>query len=560
MFLSQNEMGNLTLHNAGFLAQRRLARGVRLNYKEAVALLTSQCLEYIREGIEDDAMLADSVRRLLGYRQVMTGVPSMIRELSFVADFQCGTRPIVITNPICSLNGDLAMALMGSFLPEPDLDLFGSVGDEKTDPPGNIEIHDNSDIDLNPNKLETRTVTVVNSSDSKIIVGSHFHFIEVNKALQFDRSVAYGMRLSIPAGTSFEFPACFAIGGERIVRGGNWVCDGPLTDEALKKSIKNMRKRGFSHKLSNESQERPPGAVMPRSIYVQQYGPTTGDLIKLGDTNLFVEVEHDLTVHGDEAVHGIGKVIREGMGQMANARNDRALDTVITNVVIIDAVLGVIKADIGIREGLIVNIGNAGNPHTMEHVTDGLIIGLGTNIISGEGLLATAGSVVIANVGPGGNVCEQCAKCGITTLFVLGGGGGGNICLSGPGAVKSVLQSTDNYPLNVGCIVRSGASKSEGLAKEVEDCLVAGAAALVVNEHFGSSRAAVDSALRCAEYHDVPLICCTDPWNESYTANEELMDILKDRPIIMPIDCFRTHVGGFNNWYDCRHRRTLHGW
>jgi urease subunit gamma/beta len=198
--LAPRDVDKLLLHNAGFVAQKRLARGLRLNYPEAVALIATQLLELIRDG-RSVAELMDLGRTVLGRYQVMDGVPELVSEVQVEGTFPDGTKLVTVHHPIVADHGDLELALYGSFLPVPSRDKFSTapqfVG------VGDVIVGD-GDIVLNDGKA-TREVVVTNRGDRPIQVGSHYHFVEANSALDFDRSTLAGMHLDIPAGTAVRF-------------------------------------------------------------------------------------------------------------------------------------------------------------------------------------------------------------------------------------------------------------------------------------------------------------------------------------------------------------------
>jgi urease subunit gamma/beta len=198
--LAPRDLDKLVLHQAGFLAQKRLARGVRLNYPEAIALIATQLLELIRDG-RSVAELMDIGRTFLGRRQVMPGVPDLIDEVQVEGTFPDGTKLVTVHHPIVAMDGDLTLALYGSFLPVPSLDVFGEMEDAVA--AGEL-ITDDGEIVLNVDR-PTRELSVTNTGDRPIQVGSHFHFVEVNRALAFDREAARGFRLDIPAGAAVRF-------------------------------------------------------------------------------------------------------------------------------------------------------------------------------------------------------------------------------------------------------------------------------------------------------------------------------------------------------------------
>lgn len=249
MHLSPRELDKLTLHQAGSLAQKRLARGVRLNHPEAVALIATVLLEMIRDG-RSVAELMDVGRKLLGRNQVMPGVPEMIYDVQVEGTFPDGSKLVTVHHPIARENGDLALALHGSFLPVPDLSAFkpqpdaGEVG-AVTPREGEIE--------LNAGR-ETVSLAVTNLGDRPIQVGSHYHFIETNTSLRFDREKAYGKRLDIPAGTAVRFEPgetktvkLVEIAGRKVIRGGNNLANGKASAAGKKAALKRIKAKGFSH-------------------------------------------------------------------------------------------------------------------------------------------------------------------------------------------------------------------------------------------------------------------------------------------------------------------------
>ena len=253
MHLSPRDLDKLQLHNAGFLAQKRLARGVLLNYPETVALIATQLLEFIRDG-RSVAELMDLGRQFLGRRQVMPGVPEMVVEVQVEGTFPDGTKLVTVHHPISAENGNLDLALHGSFLPIPPLTLFEPAHDDVS--PGAYETIP-GDVALNENR-PTVELLVTNLGDRPIQVGSHYHFIETNASLQFDRSLSYGHRLDIPAGMAVRFEPgesktvkLVPIAGNQIIRGGNNLADGPVTDQGRTHAWDNVTKYGFAHVNQN---------------------------------------------------------------------------------------------------------------------------------------------------------------------------------------------------------------------------------------------------------------------------------------------------------------------
>lgn len=249
--------------------------------------------------------------------------------------------------------------------------------------------------------------------------------------------------------------------------------------------------------------------------YISMYGPTIGDKIRLGDTNLFIEVEKDYTVHGDEMKFGGGKTIRDGMGQNAEITNAHgALDTLITNAVILDY-WGIVKADIGIKDGKIVGIGKSGNPDVMDGVDSHLVVGAGTEVIAGEGMIVTAGGIDthVHYICP--QQVETSLFSGITTM--IGGGTGPAVgtfattCTPGPFNIHKMLESVEEFPMNFGFFGKANASSAAPLIEQIE----AGAIGLKLHEDWGTTPSAIHTSLSVADQYDVQITIHTDTLNEA---------------------------------------------
>jgi urease subunit alpha len=251
---------------------------------------------------------------------------------------------------------------------------------------------------------------------------------------------------------------------------------------------------------------------LSRPAYAAMFGPTTGDRLRLADTELVIEIEEDRTIYGEEVKFGGGKVIRDGMGQSQRARAEGAVDTVITNALILDH-WGIVKADIGIRGGRIAAIGKAGNPDVQPGVD--IVIGPGTEAIAGEGRIVTAGGIDshIHLICP--QLCDEALYSGITTM--LGGGTGpaagtaATTCTPGPWHLARILQAAEELPVNLGFFGKGNASEPQALVEMVE----AGALALKLHEDWGTTPAAIDCCLSVAEQLDIAVAIHTDTLNES---------------------------------------------
>ena len=251
---------------------------------------------------------------------------------------------------------------------------------------------------------------------------------------------------------------------------------------------------------------------MDRRAYAETFGPTVGDRVRLADTELFIEVERDYTTYGDEVKFGGGKVIRDGMGQSPISRADGAVDMVITNALILDW-WGIVKADIGIKDGKIDKIGKAGNPHIQNNVD--IIIGPATEAVAGEGMILTAGGIDahIHFICP--QQIETAIASGITTM--IGGGTGpatgtnATTCTPGAWNIYRMLQAADAFPVNLGFLGKGNSSKPKGLEEQV----IAGAMGLKLHEDWGTTPAAIDTCLKVADKYDVQVAIHTDTLNEA---------------------------------------------
>ncbi|CAA7396406.1 unnamed protein product [Spirodela intermedia] len=523
MKLTPREVEKLALHGAGHLAQKRLARGLRLNYTEAVALIATQILEFVRDGDKSVAELMDIGKQLLGRRQVLRAVPYLLDMVQVEGTFRDGTKLITVHNAIASDDGQLELALHGSFLPVPALEKF--LGNDPDDFPGELICGDGN-ITLNLGRKAV-VLRVVNMADRPVQIGSHYHFVEVNPYLVFDRKRACGMRLNIPAGTATRFEpgeaknvTLVSIGGKKVIRGGNSIVDGPVNAVQIESIMEAVRANGFGHEEYPEASEGIVADNSPFSVkvshesYANMYGPTVGDKIRLGDTDLYAEIERDFAIYGDECVFGGGKVLRDGMGQATGYHPSLCLDTVITNAVIIDYT-GIYKADIGIKGGIIFAIGKAGNPDVMDGVHDGMIIGVNTEVIAGEGMIVTAGGIDchVHFICP--QLAQEAISSGITTL--VGGGTGpadgtrATTCTPAPFHMQMMLQSTDELPINIGFTGKGNSSKPDGLTEIIES----GAMGLKLHEDWGSTPSAIDKCLEVADTFDIQVNIHTDTLNES---------------------------------------------
>jgi urease alpha subunit len=362
----------------------------------------------------------------------------------------------------------------------------------------------------------TRKIKVVNKGDRPLFVSSHYHFYEVNPDLYFNRDLAKGMRLNIGSGEIIQFPPgeektveLVEIGGFKNVFGFRGYVNGPVPNVTTPDVSNNF---------------------VSRKQYVKKFGPTTGDKVRLADTDLIIEVEKDFITYGEEMRYGWLKTIRDGMGMSGRVTREESLDLVITRAVILDY-WGIIKADIGIKNGRIVGIGQAGNPDYMEGVDPNLIVGASTEVISGANMIVTAGGIDchVHQVEP--QLVETALESGITTM--LGGGTGpadGTIGTNiSPGAwnIHRMLEAAEAFPMNFGFWGRGNASFPEPLVEQI----LAGAAGLKMHEDWGSTPAVIDNCLTVADLYDVQVCIHTDSSNESGTVETTTLKAIKGRAI-----------------------------
>ncbi|KAF2751372.1 Urease, alpha subunit [Sporormia fimetaria CBS 119925] len=481
-------------------------------------------------------------KTMLGRRHVMPSVVSSLHELMVEGTFPTGTYLVTVHHPICTDDGDLARALYGSFLPVPSNDMFPlpdpNVYESERQPGAIVAVKGEAgNITLNEGRKQI-SLKVKSMGDRPIQVGSHYHFIETNPQLQFDRVRARGYRLDIPAGTSVRFEpgdtktvTLVEIAGNKIIQGGNNIATGFIEEMSIKEGIlEKLQAGGFLH------EPEPAGdmahvdmCTISRQAYISMFGPTTGDLVRLGATDLWIKIEKDMTRYGDECAFGGGKTLRDGMGQASGRSDSETLDTVITNALIIDWT-GIFKADIGIKNGNIVGVGKAGNPDVMDGVDKNLIIGSNTDVVSGENKIVTAGGfdTHIHLICP--QQAQEALASGVTSM--LGGGTGpstgsnATTCTPGATHIRQMLQAIDSLPLNYGITGKGNDASPIPLREQAE----AGVCGLKLHEDWGSTPAAIDTCLSVCDEYDIQTLIHTDTLNESGFV-EQTIAAFKNRTI-----------------------------
>ncbi|KAL8923814.1 MAG: hypothetical protein Q9208_004375 [Pyrenodesmia sp. 3 TL-2023] len=438
--------------------------------------------------------------------------------------FSSGTYLVTVDRPISSDDGDLEKALYGAFLPIPPADIFSLPDPAEYEPQKQV----GAVIPVKEGKIvlkegrERRSLRVTSKGDRPIQVASHYHLIEVNPLLEFDRLKAYGYFLDIAAGTSVRFEPgdtktvnIVKIAGRKIIKGGNNLAPGPVDPSRYKEIQQRLQDGGFAHIPEDPTDDSATEATtMTREAYAGMFGPTTGDTVRLGSTDLHIKVEKDFTIYGDECTFGTGKNLRDGMAQASGRDHADSLDTLITNALVVDW-SGIYKADIGIKEGTIVGIGKAGNPDVMDGVSLSMVAGSGTDIIAGEGKIVTAGGFDTHIHFTCPQQAYEAISSGITTF--LGGGTGpstssnATTCTPGQSHLRQMLQACDGLPINIGITGKGNDSDVKGLREQI----VAGAAGLKLHEDWGCHPVAIDACLQVCDEHDVQCLIHTDSLNES---------------------------------------------
>ncbi|RMJ26055.1 Urea amidohydrolase [Aspergillus sp. HF37] len=481
-------------------------------------------------------------RRILGRRHVLPSVCSTLSVIQLEGTFATGTHLVTVDLPIGSDDGDLEMALYGSFMPVPPEDAFPAIEESEYDtmkmPGAILPSPAKGNVELNPGRKRVQ-VRVTNKGDRPVQVGSHFHFIEANPMLDFDRIKAYGSHLDIPSGTSTRFEpgetkgvTLVQISGLKTIKGGSSIATGTIDLSHTKAILRRLEQENFLHTPeepgTNEIIEIEP-CQMDRMSYAMMYGPTVDDSVRLGSTGLWIKVERDYTAHGDECTFGGGKTLRDGIGQAAGRMDDECADLVIVNALIVDW-SGIFKADIGIKDGFIVGIGKAGNPDVMDGVNPSLVIGSNTDVIAGEGKIITAGGIDthVHLICP--QQAEEALATGITTMF--GGGTGPSTaavaanCTPSKTYIRQMMQTCDHLPVNYGIIGKGSDTGKPGL----HDQLNAGAAGLKLHEDWGCTPAAINTCLSVCDDHDVQGQIHSDSLNESGFV-ERTAAAFKDRTV-----------------------------
>jgi len=314
-----------------------------------------------------------------------------------------------------------------------------------------------------------------------------------------------------------------------VIKGGNNIASGKVDILRVDEIRKRLVEGKFQDSPSRTIDVIPSPFDMTREEYVIMFGPTTGDLVRLGATDLWIKIEKDYTTYGDECSFGGGKTLRDGMGQMSGCSDLESLDTVITNATIVDW-SGIVKADIGIKNGIIVGIGKAGNPDTMDGVNPKMIIGSCTDVIAAEGKIITAGAIDTHVHFLCPQQATEAISSGVTTMFGGGTGPstGSNATTCTPGAqhMRQMLQACDSLPVNVA--ITGKGSDSDPLALR-EQC-IAGVAGLKIHEDWGATPATIDACLSICSEFDVQCLLHSDTLNESGFV-EQTVAAFKDRTI-----------------------------
>ncbi|GAB7363747.1 hypothetical protein MBLNU230_g4315t1 [Neophaeotheca triangularis] len=525
MHLMPRELDKLLVAQAGYLAQRRLARGIKLNGTEATALIFCVIHELIRDGDHTVSDLMSIGQKILGRRHVEPSVTSTVAGLQVEGTFRTGTHLVTVDKPISTDGGDLTLAMYGSCIDPPKMDVFPPVDEsefEHEKMPGALVTAKGPDVVLRKGRPRRR-LQVTNKGDRAVQIGSHFHFIETNPCLDFDRLRSYGYHLDVPAGTSVRFEpgdtktvSLVEIGGLKTIRGGSSIAPGRIDLSMASTILRRLEEERFCHtpEVATETEGRLEACKMDRQAYASMYGPTVGDFVRLSSTDLWVKVEEDLTSYGDECTFGGGKTLRDGIGQASGRSDDECLDLVITNALIINWT-GIFKADIGIKKGHIAGLGKAGNIDTMDGVNPGLVVGSCTDVIAGEGKIVTAGGIDTHCHFICPQQAEEALAAGITTQF-SGGTGPSTAtvaanCTPGKENIGRMMQACDRLPLNYGILGKGSDTGIPGLRDQAN----AGVAGLKVHEDWGCTPSSIDNCLSLCDEHDIQCELHSDSLNEA---------------------------------------------
>ena len=500
MQLLPRETDKLQIYTIAQLAITKLKSKQRLNIPLTIGLLTFLVLQEIP--VSSVSKLMNDARKWIGKDMVMFGVPYCVEMVQVEGTFPDGTKLVTIHHPICEQGDWSRLGLEYIQLP-----LLDSII------PGEYRLS-SAEIEYNKNR-KRQLIEVVNSGDRPIQIGSHYPFHLVNSKLIFNRKQTFNFHLDIPSGTSIRFEP----GQDQTVQ----LCSFEVHEVPISIDDATLKANTLS-----------------RKEYANLYGPTMGDQIRLGDTDLFLTIEKDHTIYGDECTFGGGKSIRNGQMQ-SNSSCDNDMDLVITNVIIIDYT-GIYKADVGIKDGLVAKIGKSGNP---DIGNCDMAITANTDIISGEHMIVTAGGIDTHVHYISLQQCDEALFSGILTL--IGGGNGpttgtcATTCTPGTAVIK-MLQETDHLPLNFGFTGKGNSTNIDHLKQQIEN----GCVGLKLHEDWGSDPLAIDACLTVCKAMDVQCTIHTDTLNESGYL-ESTVAAFKDRTI----HTYHTEGAGGGHAPDC---------
>ncbi|KAI3386021.1 hypothetical protein SNEBB_005877 [Seison nebaliae] len=525
------ELEKCLLMQLGSISQRRYVRRLLLNEKEARSLITMQLMEYMRDGNVSLNEIVQIGRNILGKNDVLKGIENLIEDIYLEVEIGGLKKPIRIINPIHLYDVPSTHALYASHfnkrnerveIEDEEKEELNDFGKDRT--PGEIV---RSKRVIAPNNGAKRFL-IYNLSPKSIFVCSDFPLSEANTELEFDRQYALPYKLDIEVGEFVEFPSMTCVDVPicyhdcKRIDGFNGFISRTL-DKINSAKFEEKFNR-YQYRSSEQLEQLKEKKKVVENIklsekkYLLRFGPSVNDRIRLGDTNLFIRITDDLTLN-DRIYFDVNGNMKEGMKQWNNTKIDCSFDMIITNVIIVDNLIGIKKGNIGIRDGIIHSIGSLIN-ESNRNLNETNLIGMSTEIVNGEGLIATPGAVdIMASLEP--DSLKDAILSGITT--VVGGGIGPTKAsrlthlTSGANAIKQNMQSLDELPVNVAIVTKGNLpllTSKNVIKREMEDQLVSGAAMVSISSYYMTSILSIANCMSLLQNYHIPLLLSFNALNQ----------------------------------------------